>query len=100
MAQINYPKHSPYGATPQTAWHIGRYADRRIPEHDDDIEITIEAGHNHRPDLLSDALYGTINYWWVFYRRNLGVIKDPVWDFTTGKIIVAPSLQHLQNTIG
>jgi hypothetical protein len=100
MSYINYPKHTPYAATQQTAWHISRYADRAIPAADDDALMSIDSKYQYRPDLLSYDLYGSVNYWWVFYRRNLNVIKDPIWDFTSGKEIIAPSLDNLRNHIG
>ncbi|RYF12403.1 MAG: hypothetical protein EOO77_17460 [Oxalobacteraceae bacterium] len=100
MPRITYPASSPYAATPQSAFSIGRYQHRNIPSSDQDSFFTITEKYNLRPDLLAYDLYGNPNYWWVFCSRNISLIRDPIWDFTTGKVITVPSNTHLKATIG
>ena len=100
MSFINYPSTSAYAATGQSSSFIGQYKHRKITASSDDIIITIDPKFNLRPDLLAYELYGNPNYWWVFCVRNLDQIRDPIWDFTTGKKIVVPSNSHLKASIG
>lgn len=100
MPFVNYTTESPYAATPQENWHIGRFKMRDVPPSGDDSYIIIDAKYNNRPDLLSYDLYGNPLYWWVFMVRNMDTIRDPIWDFTTGKEIVVPSNKHLKATLG
>jgi hypothetical protein len=100
MSRIVYPKTSQYSSTPQGQWHIGPYAHRRIPRSSDDRPIVLEAKHEYRPDVLALELYGTASLWWVFMLRNMNVIRDPLNDFTVGKIIFAPSMGTLKKVLG
>lgn len=100
MARVLYPSHSAYSATPQSANRIGRYVHRSIPASSDDQTIVIDPKHNHRPDLLAYELYGSPSYWWVFCSRNIGIIRDPIWDFVAGTEITVPSNKHLKENIG
>lgn len=100
MARISYPTTSPYSATGQNNWHIGRYAHRTVPSHSSDSIYTIETKFNLRPDLLAYDLYGNPSYWWVFLIRNPDLIRDPIWDFTAGKTIIVPSHNHLKASLG
>ncbi len=54
----------------------------------------------HRPDLLSYMLYKTPEYWWVFMRMNMDLIRDPIWDFTAGTVIRVPTLERLKSMVG
>lgn len=98
--KIEYPRSSPYFSTPQSSWLLGRYSHRRIDPQNDDIYVTLESGHQHRPDALSQTLYGTPVYWWVFTVCNTRVIRDPIWDMKTGMTIRAPSLRYIKSVIG
>lgn len=100
MASIKYAATSPYATTPQTVWHIGSYNHRPVPAHRADREITITIKYDRRPDLLSYDLYGSPMYWWVFLVRNMNVIRDPIWDFTTGTKIMVPSADYLRSIVG
>ncbi len=100
MSYVSYPTTSAYAATPQRSSFIGRYVHREIIAAVDDTYITIDSKYNNRPDLLAYDLYGNPNYWWVFCSRNIGVIRDPIWDFTTGKEIAIPSKAHLKAILG
>lgn len=97
MPRITYPSSSPYATTKQSANFIGLYKHRPIKPHRDDREYTITQKYHLRPDLLAFDLYGKEDYWWVFYVRNLNVIRDPIWDFTVGATIWYPSPEHLRS---
>lgn len=100
MSKVNYPKSSPYSATAQSNRFLGRYVHRRIPAHETDMLITLESRHERRPEVLSQELYGTPEYYWVFMCRNMNIIRDPIWDFVPGTVIVAPSRSHLKSITG
>lgn len=100
MPKVDYSRNSPYGATSQTSWTIGRYVHRRIPANKDDEEFKLLARHQYRPDLLAEELYGSPAYWWVFLVRNPNLIRDPIWDFKTGTTIIVPSAEYLRSIIG
>ncbi len=100
MPQITYPSTSAYAATPQTSWFMSTYVHRKIPSNGEDTIFTITAKYNNRPDLLAYDLYGNPSYWWVFCSRNPNVLRDPIWDFQTGKVIIVPSHYHLKAALG
>jgi hypothetical protein len=95
-----YASNSPYSATLQTSWRIGRYVHRDIPPAEDDTLIVVESRFNHRPDLLSNELYGTPAYWWIFSVRNPEIRLDPIWALKTGTIISVPSPERLRRLLG
>lgn len=97
MSRIRYSKSSPYSVTDQTSWYLDFYKDPILPFFgDDDLKI-IEPKFQYRPDLFSFELYSTPNFWWVFQRRNMNLIKDPIWDFKSGLNIYVPSRETLLN---
>jgi hypothetical protein len=55
-----------------------------------DRYYTIESKYDRRPDLLADAVYGTTRLWWIFTRRNMNLLQDPINDFRAGLIIRVP----------
>lgn len=99
MSKIDYPRTSPYFGTPQTNWYLGRYEHRSIAPSSADKQIVISSMYQYRPDRLSQDLYGTPAYWWIFAIRNPDEIRDPIWDFTAGKTIYAPAVEAL-STLG
>jgi|HigsolmetaGSP12D_1036236.scaffolds.fasta_scaffold04145_2 Base plate wedge protein 53. len=100
MAKINYPTTSPYAATPQLSWRIGRYEHRSISPMPGDTEIIVQPQFEHRPDRLSYDLYGTPEYYWVFMLRNMNLIRDPIWDLKAGMKIMVPSIDTLRTIFG
>ncbi len=100
MSRITYPTSSPYSATPQTSWYLGRFVWRAIPPNSGDSLYTLLGRHNHRPDTLSYDLYTTPAYWWVFQVRNPWLRANPIWGFTTGMTIVVPSAAYLRQVLG
>lgn len=100
MSKIIYPATSPYANTQQTNWYLGPIKYRSIPAHSSDAMLVLDAKYDTRPDKLSDDLYGTPAYWWVFMVRNLDQIRDPIWDFRSGLVLFVPSSERLQKIIG
>jgi hypothetical protein len=50
----------------------------------------IPSKYNLRPDLMAYNLYGNSKLWWVIIHYNRDVIKDPIFDFKAGLLIVVP----------
>jgi hypothetical protein len=101
MSKVTFPSTSPYYDTPQTSWYTGPIVWRAIPADPSDSIITsLDKKYEHRPDMLSYDLYGTIGYWWIFLVRNINVIRDPIWDMVPGIQIYVPTLARLQTLIG
>ena len=100
MARINYTASSPYSSTKQTSWHISNYVHRSIPPASDDKSVALTKNYEFRPDKLSNDLYGTPAYWWVFAVRNRSIITDPIWDMTVGTVIVIPSPATIKKVLG
>ena len=51
---------------------------------------TIPAGLEGRPDLISFATYGSVNYWWLVCLANN--VIDPFEDLYSGRQIKLPKL--------
>jgi hypothetical protein len=100
MTKVSYPSTSPYAASKQTSWYVLLYKHRPILPNRDDEEFEITAKYEFRPDKLSDDLYGTPEYYWVFAVRNRNLVNDPVWDLTIGKKIIVPTLTHVKKSTG
>lgn len=100
MARTKYAGNSPYASTPQSSWYIGRYVHRDVPVSANDQSVLITPRYQFRPDLLSNDLYGTPAYWWVFILRNRDLMKDPVWDLKSGMTIKVPSAAALKKAFG
>lgn len=100
---IIYKNTSPYFDTVQKNVFI-EYLDvlnlRTIPKDETDEIVAIESKHNERPDLLSTELYGTPDLWWVLTLANMDLIKDPIFDFTTGKEIRTPTKDRVFTLLG
>ncbi len=98
-----YKKSSPYFKTPQRNFLI-EFLDfltfRDIPDDDTDEVIIISAKFNERPDLLSNELYGTPDFWWIFAVRNPDELIDPIYDLVAGLEIVVPTRQRLFSLLG
>lgn len=95
MGRLRYNRSSPYADTNQTSWYLDQYEDRPILKFEDDQLIVLTSKYEYKPDLLSHDLYGTPRFWWVFQRRNLELIKDPIWDFKVGLEIQVPSRERM-----
>jgi hypothetical protein len=96
MGVVTYKPTSPYAITPQTSFYLGYLAYRAIIPSEDDVLITIDQKYQNRPDLLSQTLYNTTDYWWVFMIRNPDIIQDPIYDLVAGTQLYVPSLAAIQ----
>ena len=77
--------------------YLDIYRPVRLPNDPFDETYTIEQKYDKRPDLFSYDRYGTSKYWWVFLKRNMNTMNDPINDFTAGKTIKVPSIKNLEN---
>lgn len=96
-----YPRTSPYY---DSEIINGKYLDlmvnRQIPWLASDVAWAITTVYEYRPDLLAYDLYNDSRLWWVFAQRNPNKLKDPLFDFTTGKTIYVPKLDTLKQVLG
>lgn len=100
MARTTYRRSSPYFETDQNNLFLDVYNDRDLNPSDTDEFITIPIEYEYRPDLLSSELYGSPDFWWVFARRNMDLIKDPIYDFKAGLEIRTPPASFITNLNG
>ena len=87
----NSKETSPYLLTPIKDWYLDILVPREIPASDFDKIIIIPPEYDQRPDLLSQAEYGTPRLWWVFCVRNPNLMADPINDFVAGLEIFVPA---------
>ena len=95
-----YSNKSPWYETTANPGYLAHLNVRSVSAETDDYLYTIEPKFNHRPDLLSFAVYGTSKLWWVFMQRNMDVIRDPIFDFTAGTQIYVPKKSSLFEVLG
>lgn len=100
MARVTYSSSSPYFDTKQTSWYLMPITLRSIPPHSSDVPILLPQKYENKPTLLSNDVYGTPAYWWVFMVRNLDVIRDPIWDMKTGIQIMVPTKSRISDLLG
>jgi hypothetical protein len=50
--------------------------------------------------LLAYDIYNEPKLWWAFAVRNKETIKDPVFDFVSGKVIYLPKLTNIKKALG
>ena len=94
--RVNYLKSSPYYQTPQTSTYLDIWNPPALGSNITDGIIVISDKYTHRPDLLSQDLYGTPRLWWVFAMINPDVIKDPIYDLVSGLELRFPDKNQLQ----
>jgi alpha-L-fucosidase len=95
-----YTNLSPWYSTQVKQDYLDLLSIRAVSAESDDFLYTIEAQYEYRPDLLAFDLYGEAALWWVFIQRNLDVLDDPIFDFTTGKKIYIPKGSSLKIALG
>jgi|TARA_B100000073_G_scaffold348296_1_gene366210 hypothetical protein len=86
-----YKKNSPYGTTRLVNDYLDIMSVPNLAYSDADEYYTIETKYEKRPDLLAYSLYGDTRLWWVFIKRNMDVMEDPIADFKAGLVIRLPS---------
>ncbi len=100
MTLVVYPSNSPYSATPQSSFAIGRFVFRAVPPDGADALYIVLPHQQYRPDRLSYDLYNTPAFWWVFCVRNPFLRADPIWGLITGLQLMVPSADYLRRTLG
>lgn len=88
--QSQYKQTSPYSKTPIKDFYLDVWVPKNIEPKSTDVRYVIEEKYNLRPELLSYDLYGSPKLYWVFARRNMDVLIDPIEDFKTGTEIMVP----------
>jgi len=99
---VQYIRTSPYFKTDQKNFFISYldfYTERPVPADLSDEFIVIDAKFDLRPDLLSNALYGTPTLWWTFAVRNPNLIIDPIYDLKSGLEIFVPTRKRMFSNI-
>lgn len=96
----SYSRTSPYYGTPSWGKFLDTWVGKTIATDVTDAVYQVDVIYNLRPDLLAHDLYQDSTLWWVFAIRNPDVIKDPIFDFTTGKIIYVPTKAVVQTNLG
>ena len=81
---------SQYLSTTISNWYLDIMVPRTVPRSDYDNIVKIPPAYDQRPDLMSQAEYGTPRLWWVFAVRNPDLINDPIQDFVSGLEIYVP----------
>lgn len=94
-----YSPKSPYFKTPIKRFYLDQYVDRPVNPDSGDRLIAVSDKYEHRPDLLAYELYGDTRLWWIFYRRNMNVLKDPIFGFVSGLQIYAPSRDYIMKVV-
>lgn len=95
-----YSRTSPYYGTQTWGKFLDTWTSKTIKADISDAVYQIDVIYNKRPDLLANDLYQDSSLWWVFAVRNPDVLKDPLFDFVTGKIIYVPTKAVLQKSLG
>jgi hypothetical protein len=95
-----YNKTSPYFNTEIVNGYLDVMALRDLPVEIDDNQFEIPKTYENRPDLLAYDLYSDSSLWWVFAIRNKRILKDPIFDFSAGKIIYLPKMSTLKRFLG
>lgn len=96
----NYSRQSNYYKVPIVYKSGVTYLDftilKSFPADVSDYEFIITEKYNYRPDLLSYELYGTPFLNQLFSLRNPDILGDPIYDFTTGKVIMVPTSDRVR----
>ena len=87
---------TPYFDTDVVEYYLDILNMPKLDKSPDDKYYTIESKYEFRPDLLANDLYGDSGFWYVFILRNMDIIEDPIYDFTTGKEIRLPNTQAIR----
>lgn len=99
MTTVTYSKASPYYMTQMDTGYLSVLVNRKISKLDTDKLYKIDRFYHLRPDLLASDLYTDPSLWWVFAARNVDVLKNPLFDFTTGTNIYLPTRQTLMTDL-
>lgn len=84
-----------YKETPVVDYYLDIWKGINIPVSADDETFIITAKYHERPDLLAYDRYGSPRLWWVFAKRNMDILVDPLRDFKSGLEIKIPSVNSI-----
>ena len=93
---FKYNSASPYSKTTVRGDYLDIMDPRLVLYDETDQYYKIEPKYHMRPDLLSYAKYGTVQYWWIFTQRNKNILIDPIQDFKSGTSIRIPKLKNIR----
>jgi hypothetical protein len=99
IMRATYSKSSPYYQTPQTSTYLDVWNAPPLAPATSDGILLVTDKYKHRPDILSQDLYGTPRLWWVFAMINPNILKDPIYDLQPGLEIRFPDKSQLQGYI-
>jgi len=99
MAEI-HKLTSRYKVTPIKDFYLDLWQVVDIDATIDDNLIELSAKYHERPDLLAYDLYGSPRLWWVFARRNMNELVDPIGDFKSGILIFTPAQSTIDRIVG
>ncbi len=94
-----YSKNSPYYLTNLSNGYLDVINLRDLPIETDDVLFEVTNTYQYRPDLLAYDLYQDVGLWWVFSVRNKNILKDPIFDLTSGKKIYLPKLTTIKKAL-
>jgi hypothetical protein len=95
-----YSNTSPYYTSNQNSGYLDILSYRDIPAESDDVLFEVSSRYQNRPDLLAFDLYDDVNLWWVFAVRNPSILRDSIYDLTTGIQIYLPKITTLKSALG
>lgn len=91
----DYSLYSPFAKVKQT-WYLDYNLPQTIIKADSDIEYPIPSQFNEQPWRLAKELYGNERLYYIFALLNPDILVDPIYDFTSGTVILVPTLQRVQ----
>lgn len=95
---VSYPSSTMYAKTPINGRYLGYYVPVLIPPDPTDSLIVITRyDWIHRPDLISQDIWGNALLGWTIGVRN--GLKDLIFDINYGTPLFIPTLTRL-NTLG
>lgn len=86
---------SMYKNTNNDSFYRSYYEPIGIEQDNSDYYIIITDEYNLKPGKMALALYGDAHLGWIFSYFNRDIISNPIFDFTTGKIIRVPTKTRL-----
>ena len=92
---MEFGNYSLYTKTEHDSFYRNYYEPIGIEQAESDYYVIISEEYNLKPGKMALALYGSAQLGWVFTYFNRNQISNPIFDFTTGKIIRVPTKERL-----
>ena len=90
-----FSKYTVFKNTSANSFYRDYYEDINIKFDSTDYYVVINEEHHLKPGKMAEVLYGTSDLFWIFSYFNRDIINDPLFDFTSGKIIRVPEKNRL-----